>query len=92
MALITLNRPARMNSWTERFRDEFLDAVATANQDRGIGAIVVTGADRGFCAVANVWIEEDGTSRSRRIGSPENLTVLNLHGGTIPWARITMAD
>ena len=31
VALITLNRSARMNAWTARLRDEFLDAVATAN-------------------------------------------------------------
>ncbi len=31
VALIPLNRPARMNAWTARLRDEFLDAVATAN-------------------------------------------------------------
>ena len=31
VALISLNRPARMNAWTARLRDEFLDAVATAN-------------------------------------------------------------
>jgi len=54
VALITLNRPDKLNAWTHRMRDELLDAVARANADPQIGAIVVTGAGRGFCAGADI--------------------------------------
>ena len=68
VALITLNRPARMNAWTTQLRDEFLAAVATANGDRDIGAIVVTGAGRGFCAGADI----DDTFRKQIDGDIED--------------------
>ncbi|MBT3334547.1 MAG: enoyl-CoA hydratase, partial [Rhodospirillaceae bacterium] len=50
VALITLNRPAKLNAWTVQLRDEIVAAIAKANDDAGVGAIVVTGAGRGFCA------------------------------------------
>ncbi len=51
---ITLNRPERMNAWTPRMMAELTTAVKAANDDRAIGAIVVTGAGRGFCAGADI--------------------------------------
>jgi enoyl-CoA hydratase/carnithine racemase len=54
VGLITLNRPDRLNAWTYAMNDEILNAIETCNDDPGIGAIVVTGAGRGFCAGADV--------------------------------------
>jgi enoyl-CoA hydratase/carnithine racemase len=54
VALITLNRPERLNAWTQRMENEFIDAVSAAAADRGIGCVVVTGAGRGFCAGADI--------------------------------------
>jgi 2-(1,2-epoxy-1,2-dihydrophenyl)acetyl-CoA isomerase len=51
---ITLNRPERMNAWTPTMMAELTTAVTAANDDRSIGAIVVTGAGRGFCAGADI--------------------------------------
>ena len=51
---ITLNRPERMNAWTPTMMAELTSAVKAANDDRSIGAIVVTGAGRGFCAGADI--------------------------------------
>jgi 2-(1,2-epoxy-1,2-dihydrophenyl)acetyl-CoA isomerase len=58
-ALITLNRPERLNAWTQRMENEFIDAVNAAADDHGVGCIVVTGAGRGFCAGADIggWNE-----------------------------------
>ena len=52
--VITLNRPERMNAWTYQMSEELADAVVEANEDEDIGAIVMTGAGRGFCAGADV--------------------------------------
>lgn len=52
--LITLNRPERMNAWTPRMNAEMVDALTTGNSDAAIGAFVVTGAGRGFCAGADI--------------------------------------
>src|SRR6185369_5133778 len=47
---ITLNRPQRMNSFTDRLAAEFQAAVASASEDRACRAIVLTGSGRAFCA------------------------------------------
>jgi enoyl-CoA hydratase/carnithine racemase len=52
--LITLNRPDRLNAWTYKMSGEMVDAIDGADADPEIGAIVVTGAGRGFCAGADV--------------------------------------
>jgi enoyl-CoA hydratase/carnithine racemase len=54
VALVTLNRPERLNAWTPRMAVELADAIQTANDDPEIGAIVLTGAGRGFCAGADM--------------------------------------
>jgi enoyl-CoA hydratase/carnithine racemase len=52
--LVTLNRPERLNAWTPHMAEELWDAFEVANRDPDIGAIVVTGAGRGFCAGADM--------------------------------------
>jgi enoyl-CoA hydratase/carnithine racemase len=54
VALITLNRPERLNAWTPRMASEQADAIRDANADDDVGAIVMTGAGRGFCAGADM--------------------------------------
>lgn len=54
VALITLNRPDRLNAWTWGMRDELLDAMNRTNDDPALGAMVLTGAGRGFCAGADI--------------------------------------
>ncbi|MCP5043556.1 MAG: enoyl-CoA hydratase [bacterium] len=54
VALVTLNRPDRLNAWTPRMSEEQADALGRANADPSIGAIVMTGAGRGFCAGADM--------------------------------------
>ena len=52
--LLTLNRPDKLNAWTPRMAEELADAIERANRDPGVGAIVMTGAGRGFCAGADM--------------------------------------
>lgn len=54
VALLTLDRPDKLNAWTPRMAEELAHAIAAANEDRDIGAIVMTGEGRGFCAGADV--------------------------------------
>jgi enoyl-CoA hydratase/carnithine racemase len=53
VALVTLDRPERLNSWTTRMATEYRWALGTADADPDVGAVVVTGAGRGFCAGAD---------------------------------------
>lgn len=79
VALITLNRPERLNAWTQRMEDEFIDAINASAADSSVGCVVVTGAGRGFCAGADIsgWdrgIKSDAPRPSKMIqegGSPE---------------------
>lgn len=52
--VLTLNRPERLNAWTPTMMAELTDAITTANADDAVGAVVVTGAGRGFCAGADI--------------------------------------
>lgn len=54
VALVTLQRPERLNAWTPRMSQELAHAFEAANADPAVGAIVVTGAGRGFCAGADM--------------------------------------
>jgi 2-(1,2-epoxy-1,2-dihydrophenyl)acetyl-CoA isomerase len=54
MALITLNRPVALNSFTPEMHHAFRAALAQASANEHIRACVITGAGRGFCAGADL--------------------------------------
>jgi enoyl-CoA hydratase/carnithine racemase len=51
---LTLDRPAKLNAFTGLMLSELLDALARADADDQVRAIVVTGAGRAFCAGADL--------------------------------------
>jgi enoyl-CoA hydratase/carnithine racemase len=51
---ITLNRPERLNAFTETMRRELIAAFDLADADDEVRAVVVTGEGRGFCAGADL--------------------------------------
>jgi 2-(1,2-epoxy-1,2-dihydrophenyl)acetyl-CoA isomerase len=51
---LILNRPERLNSFDERLRDDFREAVRGALDDAATRVIVLTGAGRAFCAGADI--------------------------------------
>jgi enoyl-CoA hydratase/carnithine racemase len=54
IATVTYNRPEKMNAWTPRMFDELRSAILDAEADPNVGAIIVTGAGRAFCAGADL--------------------------------------
>lgn len=52
--VLTLNRPARLNAWTDSMEARYFDLLADADIDPDVKAIVLTGAGRGFCAGADM--------------------------------------
>lgn len=54
VAVITLNRPARLNAWTSRMEAELREAMLDSERDDNIGAIVMTGAGKAYCAGADM--------------------------------------
>jgi enoyl-CoA hydratase/carnithine racemase len=77
VALLTLNRPERLNAWTPRMSVELAHAIEAANADANVGAIVLTGAGRGFCAGADM----QDTFRSRLEGHDPGLDTAGGQGG-----------
>jgi enoyl-CoA hydratase/carnithine racemase len=51
---LTLNRPERLNAWTQAMEERYFDLLAAADADPTVRAIVVTGAGRAFCAGADL--------------------------------------
>src|SRR5436190_7223623 len=51
---ITLNRPDRLNAFTNTMMSELLEAFDRADGDDDVRAVIVTGAGRGFCAGADL--------------------------------------
>jgi enoyl-CoA hydratase/carnithine racemase len=54
IAVVTLNRPDRLNAWTPEMEVAYFDALDAAAADEAVRTIVVTGAGRGFCAGADM--------------------------------------
>ncbi len=48
--VLTLNRPAALNSFTAEMHGQLLAALNAAAEDTAVRAVVITGAGRGFCA------------------------------------------
>src|SRR3989442_1035429 len=54
VALVTLNRPERLNAYTPTMGRELSEAFAACDADDAVRAIIVTGAGRAFCAGADL--------------------------------------
>ena len=70
VAVITLNRPERLNALGGAMIAELRHAMATAERDTSVVGIVLTGAGRGFCAGADM----DGLKDLAAAGSDAILT------------------
>jgi len=66
VALVTLNRPDRLNAFNAEIMEAFLAVVQRVAVDPEVGCVVVTGAGRGFCAGGDT---KDGGQR-RAEGKP----------------------
>jgi enoyl-CoA hydratase/carnithine racemase len=54
VAVLTLNRPDRLNAWTQAMERSYFSLLEECAADGEVRAIVVTGAGRGFCAGADM--------------------------------------
>jgi enoyl-CoA hydratase/carnithine racemase len=54
VAVVTLNRPERLNAWTQELERDYFAALADCASSPEVRVIVVTGAGRGFCAGADM--------------------------------------
>ncbi len=92
VALITLNRPQALNSFTRQMHKELWEALDRIEADQSVRACVITGAGRGFCAGADLaeFDFEPGPDLARRadpgpvIDQAFNPTVRKLQALRVP--------
>ena len=61
VAVLTLNRPDRLNAMSRPMLDALLEALPRLAEDPAVGVVVLTGAGRGFCAGGDVKAMAEGT-------------------------------
>ncbi len=86
-AVISLNRPEKLNAWTPFMAEELAEAINLANKDNKVGAIVMTGEGKGFCAGAD--IEE--TFQTRIDGNDPGNNTQSGSGGmpkNVNWVKL----
>jgi 2-(1,2-epoxy-1,2-dihydrophenyl)acetyl-CoA isomerase len=60
VAVLTLNRPERLNAMSRPMLDALLEALPRLADDPAVGAVVLAGAGRGFCAGGDVKAMAEG--------------------------------
>ena len=79
IAVVTLDRPDRLNALGAQMRAEFDEALQMAERDDAVRVVIVTGAGRAFCAGADVKEWAGGTGP---LEAPHVPGMLNEHGTT----------
>jgi 2-(1,2-epoxy-1,2-dihydrophenyl)acetyl-CoA isomerase len=83
VALVTLDRPDRLNAISGTLRDELRRALNAAQSDGGIRVLVVTGAGRGFCAGADLGGDD-------RPGAPQEMEAAQKAGDILWMGRFAL--
>jgi len=69
VAILTLNRPDRLNAWTTEMEHDYFGMLEECGNSGEVRVIVVTGAGRGFCAGADMQdlkeLGDDGVDAER---------------------------
>jgi 2-(1,2-epoxy-1,2-dihydrophenyl)acetyl-CoA isomerase len=93
IAVITLNRPQRMNSLNELMYVDLLAAFDAQERDEDIHVVVLTGSGDAFCAGADLSGEEGGEkvlevqpleSRRQRLSRGPQKVIATLYGLEVP--------
>jgi len=68
VAIITLNRPDKLNAYTSKTGEELSEAIKDVDTDKNIKVIILTGAGRGFCSGHDVKETRENAAKRRDEG------------------------
>jgi 2-(1,2-epoxy-1,2-dihydrophenyl)acetyl-CoA isomerase len=94
VAWLTLNRPDRLNAFSPEMLTALGEALERQGAERAIGAIVITGAGRGFCAGGDVKTMANRASQGfeERVEGLRRMHKLPLLLRTLPKIVIAMVN
>jgi 2-(1,2-epoxy-1,2-dihydrophenyl)acetyl-CoA isomerase len=88
VAVVSLNRPEKLNSFDGTLRRELLLAVREVNDDDSVRVVILTGAGRAFSAGADLGdIPEDRASFrvEDQLNGEYKPTLMEIHEASKPW-------
>jgi len=85
VGIITMNRPERLNAVHPTMSAEIRQQVEAWNSDPAIGAIIITGAGRGFCAGADFGVWQRDIKQRETGGQNERAERLAQEAQQEPW-------
>lgn len=84
VAILTFNRPDRLNAWGPDIAAGFYAAIDRAEQDPAVRAIVLTGRGRGFCAGAYLGAPSSAASYGETMEKAAQTNLADLVGERPP--------
>jgi enoyl-CoA hydratase/carnithine racemase len=83
IATITLNRPDRLNAFTNQMMHDLIAAFDVTDADDAVKVVIVTGAGRGFCAGADLSAGPGTFERANRATGDDEKAVPRDGGGRV---------
>ena len=88
VAILTLNRPDRLNAISGEIRTEVHAAVTEAHADDAVRALIITGAGKGFCSGADLSAARGADGLPIQRPSPGQNARLDEDGWVGAWAKL----
>jgi len=90
VGILTLNRPEKLNALTKTMGDVGVEALKDWATNPDVGAVIVTGAGRGFCAGGDVSAMDRGTEMGAKGATLEQKVDLLRERQLWPWLLYTL--
>ena len=85
VGILTLNRPDKLNALTKAMNQTAVNTLRDMSEDPDVGAVVLTGSGRGFCAGGDVSAMQKGEEIGTKDSTLEQQIDELRQGHTWPW-------